>query len=108
MESITLVNVNFPFSFDGKEYHVKKANLEQVILFQRKSAEIAGDASVDLMMAAYAIYLILYAVDKNVTEEFVKENCPGDIDVVAILSQLGFMNQQKVEAMQKLRNALGN
>ncbi len=109
MNALSLTNVETPFTFNGKDYQIKKANLQQVILFQRQAKVIGEekDAGGDLRMLAYAIYLALNAIDKNVTEDYILENCPGDIDVVAVLTQLGFMNQQKAELMTKLRDALG-
>jgi hypothetical protein len=109
MEALSLTNVDIPFTFNGKEYKIKKANLQQVIQFQRKAKEITDekDAGGDLRMVAYSIYISLNAIDKNITEDQILTECPGDLDIMSVLSQLGFMNQQKVEAMQKLRNALG-
>lgn len=109
MDSILLTNLEIPFEFAGKSYLVRKANIQQVISFQRKAAEIGKtvDPGGDLLIAAYAIYLVLNAADKNVTEEFVAGNCPGDVDVTDILAKLGFLSQQKVEIMNKAKNALG-
>lgn len=105
-----LTNTEFDFPFAGKTYKVKKASLKQVIDFQRKVSQITSekDAAGDLRMAAYAIYLALHAVDTTVTEEYVIENCPGDIDIMDIFSSLGFISRQKVEMMEKLRNSLAS
>ena len=108
MESISLINPSFSFTFNGKDFAVKKASLTQVIQFQRKAKEIGDqkDAGGDLLIGAYAIFLILNGVDKNITEEYVQENCPGDLDIMDIISKLGFMNQQKAEMARKTRDAL--
>jgi hypothetical protein len=97
MDGINLTNTEFPFTFGGKEYAVKKANLSQVILFQRKAKEIVDkqDAGGDLMIVAFGIYLILNGVDKNITEEFVNENCPGGLDKMQTLVDLGFTSPPK-------------
>lgn len=103
-----LTNAEFDFPFAGKVYKVKKASLKLVIDFQRKTDTITKekDVAADLRMVAYAIYLILHAVDSTVTEDYVIENAPGDIDVVDTLAKLGFLNQQKVAIMNKIRNSL--
>ena len=106
MDGLELVNAEIPFAFAGKEYRVKRANLSQVIQFPRKAKDVSGDGGGDLLLVAFAVFLILYAVDKNITEEFVLENCPGDIDAVEMLARLGFMSQQKMEVMRNARNVL--
>lgn len=109
MDSFSVANIDFTLSFAGKEHVVKKANLQQVIQFQRRSKELSEskDAAADMLIAAYAIYLILHGVDTTITEDYILENTAGDIDVIDIISKLGFMSQQKVETMKKLRNSLG-
>lgn len=110
MDPIKLTNASIPFTFDGKEYEVKKANLQQVILFQRRAKEIGDekDAGGDLLMASYALWLILRESDPTLTEDNILNKCPGDLDVMAILSQLGFMSQQKVELMNRVRDTLAS
>lgn len=107
-DGMNLINREMPFSFAGQEYEIKRATLQQVIEFQRRAKEIGdeNDAGGDLRIAAYAIFLILNGQDKNITEDFVVNNCPGDLDVMDALAKLGFMSQQKVEAMDRVRNAL--
>lgn len=108
MEALSLTNSDIKFSFDGKEYSVKKANLQQVIEFQRKAREITDekDAGADMRIAAYAIYLILNSTDKNITETQILEKCPGDIDIMQVFTQLGFMNQQKAKMAREIGDAL--
>lgn len=107
-EAEILTNIEFDFLFNGKTYKIKKATLRQVIDFQRKVADITKDKdpSGDLRMAAYAIYLALHAIDNTITEDDVLDKMPGDIDVMDVFARLGFMSQQKVELMAKLRNSL--
>lgn len=109
-EGQVMVNAEFDYSFGDKVYKVKKASLRMVMEFQRKVREITNlkDAAGELMMAAYAIYLVLHQVDNSISEEEVLDKTPGDIDVVAVFERLGFMSQQKVKAMEILRNALVN
>lgn len=108
MDSFSLINEPFPFSFAGKEYQVKKANLGQVMQFQRRSKEIytEGDAAGDVRIMVYAIYLTLNAADSTVTEKYVEDNARGDLDFLDVISTLGFMSQQKIATMQKTRNLL--
>ena len=105
-----ITNSEFTFPFAGKDYRIKRATLRQVMDFQRKVSEITKqeDAAGDLRIVAYAIYLALNAVDKNVTEDFVLDNADGDMDVIDVLKTLGFMSQQKVAMMGKIRNSLVN
>jgi hypothetical protein len=109
-EGQKMTNTEFDYTFNGKVYKVKKASLKQVMVFQRKVDEITKqkDPAGDLMMAAYAIFLTLNAIDKNITEEEVLEHTPGDIDVMDVFATLGFMSQQKVAMMTKIRNSLEN
>lgn len=106
-DPIALTNTSISFEFDGKSLEVKRANLSQIIQFQRKAFEIgkAQDAGGEQLMAAYAIWLVLNAVDKNITEQEVLDKCPA-VELSYILVTLGFMSQQKMEALQKLRNVL--
>lgn len=108
MENKTILNEPFDYEFAGKVYQVKRASVRQAILFQERVKVLTDtkDASTDLRMGAYAIFLALNAVDKNVTEDFVLDNAPGDIDVMETIATLGFMSQQKVEAMRRIQNAL--
>lgn len=106
-EPIKLTNTEIDFEFNGKDYKVKRANLTQIIQFQRKGVEIGKeqDAGGEQRIAAYAIFLVLNAVDKNITEQEVLDNCP-DVDLAEISVQLGFMSQQKMDNLRKLRNLL--
>lgn len=103
-----LTNNEFDYPFAGKTYKVKKATLKQVIDFQRKQFEIANekDPAGDLRMASYAIYVILHSIDPTITEDFVTDNAQGDMDFMDVIAKLGFMSQQKVEMMNRLRNSL--
>lgn len=110
MDSFSVMNEPFTFSFAGKDYSVKKATLGQVMQFQRhvKGITAENDAAADVRLISFAIYLILHASDSSVTEDYVLENARGDLDFVDIMSTLGFMNQQKIEALRKTRDLLGN
>lgn len=98
---IQLINPPFEFRLADKTYTVRKANIEQAVRFHARLIEYAKkeDIASDLKLAAFAIYLILSKVDTAITEDYVLENVPGDINVADILLTLGFMTPQSVEAV---------
>lgn len=108
MDPLKLVNESIVFTFDGKDYEIKKANLGQVIKFQRKAKEIAAenDAAGDLLMAANAIFLALKPYAPELTEDEVLEKCPGDLNVMDTLEQLGFMSQEKAKLARRVQENL--
>jgi hypothetical protein len=103
-----LVNPEFDFRFAGKTYHVRKANIEHAILYQKRVQELMEkkEAGVELRLASYCIYLILRESDPNITEDFVAKNTPAEIDVIDILTTLGFMTPQKAEQAKGLQKAM--
>src|SRR5258708_36302479 len=92
-----LVNPEFDFKFAGKVFHVKKASIKHAILYQKKVQELSkqAEAGIELKLASYCIYLLLRDNDSSVTEEFVTENTPADVDVSNVLITLAFMTPQK-------------
>lgn len=104
MDALKLINPEFTIEFADREFKVRKANLEKVILFQTRMLELADQKSktLEVDMAAYCIYLILSASDQTITEDWVKKNAPGDIDPYEIFEKLGFMSRQKVDLMKTL------
>jgi microcompartment protein CcmK/EutM len=109
-EGLIMTNTEFDFSFAGKTYKVKKANLVMVMDFQRKVAEIQKekDPAADLRIGAYALYLVLHTSDSTITEQYVNENCPGDTDIVEIIKNFGFMSQRKMVMLGQIGNLLEN
>lgn len=108
MEGLKLINAEFDIEFANKTYKVRKASIEQVILFQTRMMSLADqkDSSLDIKAAAYCIFLTIQGSDKSITEDWVLQNAPGDLDPYDIFVQLGFMNRQKVDLMRGLiRNA---
>lgn len=104
--ALELLNPDFVFKFAGKEYSVRKANLRQGLLYQQKVKELldAKSASVDLQLVSYCIYLVLKETDKSITEDFVQDNAPADINILETLTTLGFMNPGQAA---KAKNLLG-
>jgi hypothetical protein len=105
-----LINPAFTFSFAGKDYEVKKANIEQSQQYYVKLQELAKiqdmpPASRDLEVVAYCIYLVLNKRYSEVTIDFVKENTPGTADVLQILITLGFIDPRRAEALKNLQSA---
>lgn len=105
MDGLKLINPEFDFEFAGSTYKVKKANLSQIILFQKRFAELTEqkDASIEKKIAGYCVYLILSGVKADATEEWVNGNLP-DVEMTDILEYFGFMNRQKVELLRKVLN----
>lgn len=107
-EGQVMTNTEFDFPFAGKTYKVKKVNIATVMIFQRKVSEIQAekDPAGDLRMGVYALYLVLNIADPTITEDYVTQNCPGDIDIIDIFKKFGFMNQRKTAVLNKISNLL--
>lgn len=108
---VSLLNPSFVFKFADKEYQIRKANIEQVQQYITKMKELSADKDLipavrDLEIVSFCLYLLLKKADQTVTEDFVKENLPGNIDGLVILGQLGFIDPQKVELLKKLQDQL--
>jgi hypothetical protein len=102
-----LVNPAFTFSFAGKDYEVKKANLEKAVLYQQKIVSLRDlkESAVDLKLVAYCIFIVLKDVDPSITEDFVFQNTPADIDVGECLTTLGFMSPRRMEQAKQIEEA---
>lgn len=102
---IKLVNPKFNLEFAGKEYSVRKATLEKTVQYYQRIKELKDDPACDLKIIAYCIFLVLHdEVERpEITEEFVLNNTPGDIDLMETLTTLGFMNPKKMEIAQKIQ-----
>ena len=97
-EKISLfLNIPFDLEFNGKTYSVKAANITDAILYQKKLQELADskNPAVDIELAVYCLYLALRKTDPEITEDYIKENCPANMDTFAIIEKLGFMSPQK-------------
>lgn len=105
-----LINPPFTFRFADKEYELRKASIEKGIQYQAKVRGLleAKDPAQDLKLAVYCIYLMLKDIDPAITEEFVLQNCPADLDVIDCLTQLGFMNPQRTELAKKVQKNMEN
>lgn len=91
------LNISFDLEFGGKVYTVKPANITDAILYQKKLQELADEKNpaIDLELAVYALYLILKKVDPQITEEYIKEHCPANINTFEVIEKLGFMSPQR-------------
>lgn len=103
-----LANPEFTFELDGKEYRVRKANLDKAIMYQKRLRELndAKDDSAHLSIVAYCTYLVLRDCDPSMTEEKVRGLLPADIDPLDILSTLGFISPAKAEKAKAIEEAL--
>jgi hypothetical protein len=103
---IRLTNPEFSFEFNGLPYTLRKASLDKAVLYQIKVKELANDPAGDLKLLAYCIWLMLKDKIADLTEELVMQNTPADVDVMQVLSVLGFINPSKMEQASKIKDAL--
>lgn len=108
-DALKLTNSKVSFEFDGKAYEVDRANLTKVIAFSQKTVELSKEKTVGLdeRLAAFAIYLVLKDHIDGLTEEQVLEKCPA-VELQEVLVILGFVSQQKMAVLQKMRDLLEN
>ncbi len=97
----TLVNPEFDFSWNGTVYHVRKANLEKIVMYQERAKSLAEikDVSGEIKLTGYCIYLILRDVIPDITEQQIMEQAPGDIDTLGTMLNLGFLNPMRMKAL---------
>jgi len=108
---IELINPSFTFKLNDKEYFIKKANIEQVSQYQIKVSELNKDTEMpqsvkDLEIICYCVYLLLKTYDTTITVEIIKQSLPGTTDGLQLLSDLGFIDPQKVEMIKKMQDQL--
>jgi len=102
---IELVNPEIDFTFAGKVYKIKKANIKKALSYQQKIKELTDDkaTSVDLLLVSHCIFLCLKDIEPTITEDWVQENTPGDVDVAEVLTTLGFMNPKQRDLVRNLQ-----
>lgn len=105
---LDLLNVGTTIQLGGKEYSVKKATLRQSMLYRARIAQAKGKSVSDQELAAYAIFLVLKDQIPDLTEDWVLDNARGDVgftgdDVLALLTQLGFVSPEKMEMTKRLQ-----
>lgn len=103
---VKMVNPTFTFEFAGKTYQVRKATLDKAVAYQQRVKELKSDAGQELLLVAYCIYLILKDYDAEITEKFVLENTPADIDIIEVLTQLGFLSPTKMAQVKAMEAAV--
>jgi hypothetical protein len=106
-----LVNAPFTFKLADREFQIKKANIRQVQQYVTRLSDLSKDkemnpAARDLEVLSYCLFLSLSKVDPSITEDFVKENLPGAVDGLELLSTLGFIDPEKVQMIKKLQEKL--
>ena len=112
LQSLTnLLNPPFTFQFGDKEFQIRKANIKQVQQYQLKLDELSKDKETitpvkDLNLLAYSLFLVLSKADSSITEDFVIENMPGNVDAISLLAQLGFINPQRAKLVQNLQEKI--
>lgn len=107
---VRLLNPAFSFEFAGEIYQVKRANITQVQQYQMRVTELGKQDMIpavrDLDIVAYATFLILNKSYPDVTEDFIKENLPGNMDVMSYLAELGFIDPQRADLIRKLQEKI--
>ena len=106
-----LVNAPFTFRFADREFQIKKANIRQVQQYVMRLGELMKDKEMnpavrDLDVLSYCLFLSLSKVDPTITEDFVSENLQGAVDGLELLSELGFIDPEKVQMVKKVQEKL--
>lgn len=107
---IKLTNPAFQVEYDGKEYSVRKANLEKVVQYIQRFDELkkVNDEAGETKILAYCFYLILKDEIPELTEDDVLKKIPGNLDIVDSLSMLGFINPEKAKTAKQLQSGVIN
>ena len=106
---LDLTNPEFTFKFDGQDFLMRKASIRQVIAYQQRVLQIQKESAqggAEYRAAAFAVFLLLKEKDSELTEEAVLDKMRGDIDLLDLLAQLGFMNPEKVQLAKDLQNGV--
>ena len=102
-----LVNPEFDFGFNNKIYHLRKATLDKAVQYQKKVKELAGDGNIDSVsnasILAFCVYIMLKDQEPTITEEFVMNLIPGDVDGLELLCTLGFIHPSKLAAVKEVQ-----
>ena len=101
---VKLVNPEFDFEFMGNSYRIRKATLDKLISYQNKVKDLEGDAGADSKLIAHCIYIMLKDKIEGLTEQTVLENTPADIDILDILSKLGFISPSKMKTVKGIQD----
>src|SRR5258708_7365757 len=97
-----LTNPPFTFKLGGREFQVTRVNISQVAQYRKRISELSSTPGSEYKLITYAIFLVLNKADPTITEDWVIENTPGDVDIFKCLEVLGFMNPRQLEIAQKL------
>ncbi len=101
-----LVNAQFDFEFDGKTYRLRKATLDKAVQYQAKIKELAGDPAADAKVVAFCVYIMLKESEPTLTEDYILTHIPADIDILELLTTLGFINPTKLELARKIQSQM--
>lgn len=106
--ALKLVNPEFDFEFMGEQFRIRKANLDKAIQYQTKVKELndAKDPSAHLGIVAFCVYIMLKEKKPDLTEAIVRENIPGDVDPLDVLTKLGFISPDRMEKTRAIEEAL--
>lgn len=92
-----LVNPAFQFEWNGSVFTIKKANLAQVVQYQARVKDLvaSGEPGADQKIAAFCIWLMLKDQLSTLTEGQVLQETPGGIDLMELMTVLGFLKPTK-------------
>jgi hypothetical protein len=99
-----LTNPEFSVKIGDKDYLIRKASLRQTISFQEKIKELYDkkDSAANVKSLSYAYWLILKDKYPEITEEYLLDVLPGDLDFSENLVMLGFMNPRQMNLSQQI------
>jgi hypothetical protein len=103
-----LVNPEFDFEFVGTVYHLRKATLDKAVSYQEKIKSLGDKPGAELELIAFCVSLMLRDQDPTITEEYALQHLPADIDVLEVLTFLGFMNPSKQAKARQIETLMMN
>lgn len=105
---IKLVNPAFTINFAGKDYSVRKATLDKAIQYQQRLKDLKDDVALDAKIVGYCLYILLKDQDAALTEDYVIQNIPADINGLETLTKLGFINPSTLALIQASQTTIIN
>jgi hypothetical protein len=101
-----IVNPEFTFEFNGKEYRIRKANMDKAIAYHQRIQNTKDLPGKDFKLVCYCIYLVLKDKEPDLTEQNIIDNTPADLDILECLTTLGFISPKNMEIGRKVEENL--
>ena len=98
-----LVNPEFDFNWNGTTYQIKKATLSDVVSYQKRMKELmeTKETGWEVRLVSYCLYLALKNKIEGLTEDFILDNTPADVDSQQLLITLGFLKPTAKKVMNE-------